>query len=288
VHAGLAEDPHEVGRHRAEATVNDQELQPQVDGAEAYERLMVPALFAPWAPRVCGAARLAPGNKVLDIACGTGVLAREALRRVGGLGRVSGLDPNWGMLEVARRLSPKVEWHQGVAESLPFPDNSLDNVVSQFGLMFFADRQTSLQEVVRVLEPGGHFAIAVWDSLHRNPAYASEVSIVRSIAGDRAADPIRAPFQLGNPDQLRDGFIDAGIRTVDIGTRQEVGRFPSVRAMVEADLRGWLPVVGVILSEDEIDAILAECQRQLASYVAANGTVEFPISAHIAYGRVTS
>jgi ubiquinone/menaquinone biosynthesis C-methylase UbiE len=270
-----------------EVTVNDQGLQSQVDGAEAYERLMVPALFARWAPGVCGAARLTPGNKVLDIACGTGVLAREALRRVGALGRVSGLDPNWAMLEVARRLSPEVEWHQGVAESLPFPDDSLDNVVSQFGLMFFADRQTSLQEVVRVLKPGGYFALAVWDSLHRNPAYASEVSIVQSIAGDRAADPIRAPFQLGNADQLREVFIEAGIRTVNIGTRQEVGRFPSVRAMVEADLRGWLPVVGITLSEDEIGAILAESQRQLSSYVATDGTVEFPTSAHIAYGRVT-
>lgn len=88
--------------------MNGQVLQSQIDGAEAYERLMVPALFAPWAPKVCRAAQLSPGNTVLDLACGTGVLARESRRHVGEAGKVSGLDPNAGMLEVARKLYPRV------------------------------------------------------------------------------------------------------------------------------------------------------------------------------------
>lgn len=267
--------------------MNDQVLQSQISGAEAYERLMVPALFAPWASKVCRAAQLALGHEVLDLACGTGVLAREARRQVGDAGKVSGLDPNAGMLDVARRLEPQVEWHQGTAEALPFADESLDAVVSQFGLMFFGNRQAALLEVFRVVKRGGHVAFAVWDSLARNPAYATEVSIVRSIAGDRAANPIESPFQLGDPHQLSDTFRAAGARRVTISTTEAAGRFPSIRAMVEADMRGWLPVVGVILSEDEISAILRECERELANYVQGDGTVAFPTSAHIAHVHVS-
>lgn len=267
--------------------MNDPMLESQIAGAEAYERLMVPALFAPWTSKVCRAAGLVTHDAVLDLACGTGVLAREAARHVGEPGQISGLDPNAGMLEVARRLGPRVDWHQGAAESLPFPDRSFDAVVSQFGLMFFSDTRTSLQEMLRVLKPGGRFAIAVWDSLPRNPVYAIEVAVVRSIAGDRAADPIRAPFRLGDTALLRKTFEEGGVPAVDVITVQETGRFPSVRAMVEADLRGWLPVVGVHLSEVEIDAILAECHRRLASHVRGDGTIAFPMSAHVAFRRAS-
>lgn len=174
----------------------------------------------------------------------------------------------------------------GKAEALPFSDDSLDAVVSQFGLMFFGNRNAAVLEVLRVLKPGEHFAFAVWDSIGNNPAYAAEVSVVRSIAGDRAADPIEAPFHLGDLGQLRKIFRGVGARAVTVSTMEAIGRFPNVRAMVEADLRGWLPVVDVILSEDEISTLLAKCQRLLADYVRSDGTVVFPTSAHIAFAKV--
>jgi ubiquinone/menaquinone biosynthesis C-methylase UbiE len=111
-----------------------------IDAANAYEALFVPALFRQWAPRVADAAAIRDGQRVLDVACGTGILAREAESRVGAEGHVVGLDPNPGMLAVAARLAPDVEWREGVAESLPFAGGSFDAVVSQFGLMFFRDR----------------------------------------------------------------------------------------------------------------------------------------------------
>jgi ubiquinone/menaquinone biosynthesis C-methylase UbiE len=118
-------------------------------------------LFEEWAPRVCKAAALLPGNKILDVACGTGVLAREAARCVQPGGMVTGLDRNEVMLTVARRVAPGIEWRQGRAEALPFPDGSFDAVVSQFGLMFFEDREGALREMWRVLKPGGRLAVAV-------------------------------------------------------------------------------------------------------------------------------
>ena len=113
----------------------------QIAAATAYEEFFVPALFREWAPRVVDAAQILPGHRVLDVACGTGVLAREAAGRARPTGVVAGLDLNPGMLVVARQLAPAVEWRHGTAESLPFPDHSFDAVVSQFGLMFFRQRR---------------------------------------------------------------------------------------------------------------------------------------------------
>src|SRR5262245_30404570 len=119
-------------------------LQAQIDAARAYEALFVPALFGQWAPKLADAAQIQPGQRVLDVACGTGIVAREVSARIGSGGRVVGVDPSPGMLAVARQLAPNIEWREGVAESLPFPDQSFDTVVSQFGLMFFTDRPRSL------------------------------------------------------------------------------------------------------------------------------------------------
>ena len=100
-------------------------LQAQVDAARAYEAQFVPALFGEWAPRGADAAQIGAGQRVLDVACGTGVLAREAASRTGPSGSVSGLDPGVGMLAVARELAPTIDWRQGVADSLPFSDRLL-------------------------------------------------------------------------------------------------------------------------------------------------------------------
>ncbi len=105
--------------------------------AEVYEEFFVPALFGQWPDRVLDAVGASEGDRILDVGCGTGVLARAAVERVGGTGRVAGVDPNDGMLAVARRLGPDVTWDTGVAEHLPYPDASFDRVVSQFALMFF-------------------------------------------------------------------------------------------------------------------------------------------------------
>jgi SAM-dependent methyltransferase len=264
--------------------MSDSSLQAGIDAAHAYEALMVPALFGEWATRVADAAQIEPGQRVLDVACGTGILAREAALRTGPTGLVAGLDVSPGMLAVARQLTPAVKWREGAAESLPFPDESFDAVVSQFGLMFFSDRRQALREALRVLDSGGRLAVAVWDSLENNPAYAAEVALLERLAGRAAADALRAPFVLGDRDDLSTLFADAGVASAAVATGQGRARFPSVGVMVEADLRGWLPIMGVVLPEAQIARILEEAEADLRPYVTPDGTVEFDTSAHVVTG----
>lgn len=254
-------------------------LQAQIDAAHAYEALFVPALFGQWAPKVAVAAQIQPGQRALDVGCGTGILAREIASRIGSAGRVVGIDPSPGMLAVAKQLLPVVEWREGVAESLPFPDQTFEAVVSQFALMFFSERRQALREMLRVLTPGGRLAVAVWDSLDSMPAYASEVELLERIAGRQAADALRAPFVLGNREELAALFSEAGVVTAEITAHPGTAQFPSIRTMVEADLRGWLPVMGVILSEDLIGCILQNAERALNSYAIPDGRVAFHLSA---------
>lgn len=264
--------------------MRDVPSQEQLAAANAYEALFVPALFQEWAPRVIEAAEIRPDHRVLDVACGTGILAREVFVRFQSAGSVSGLDPSPGMLSVAARLAPEIDWQQGVAESLPFPDHSFDAVVSQFGLMFFADRPKSLREMLRVLTRGGRVAVAVWDSLDHTPAYAAEVDLLERISGRNAADALRAPFVLGDRNELATLFKAAGVTSVKISTHRGTARFPSIRTMVGADVRGWLPVMGVVLPEDQIEQILAEADQILKPYVTKEGEVVFDSPAHIITG----
>jgi len=112
-----------------------------------YERFFVPAIGAPLAKDLIRVAALRPGERVLDVACGTGVVARFASEQVGTTGTVVGLDVNPGMLAVARSATPpgmSIEWHQASAEGMPFPDAAFDVVLCQMGLQFMPNKQAAL------------------------------------------------------------------------------------------------------------------------------------------------
>lgn len=260
----------------------DPVMQSEVDAARAYESLFVPALFGQWAAGVADAAQVRAGQRVLDVACGTGVLAREVSARTGPTGYVAGLDPGAGMLAVAKELAPAVDWRRGAAESMPFADGLFDAVVCQFGLMFFTDRDRAIREMLRVTAPGGRMVLVVWDALGNMPAYAAEVALLERLAGTAAADALRAPFVLGDRQELGALLAGAGAAPVVMSTQRGRARFPSIRVMVEADLRGWLPVMGVRLADEQVDRILQEADDALGAYVSADGQAIFEVSAHFA------
>lgn len=258
---------------------------PAVQAGWAYEGLHVDALFRQWVAPMLDAAGVTTGSRVLDVACGTGVLARGAWERVGPSGAVTGLDIGAGMLAVAEQLEPGVRWMEGDAGALPFDDDEFDAVVSQFGLMFFGDRVRAVGEMLRCATPGAPVTVAVWDALESTEVYPALVDLFGRRAGDEAAEALSAPFAMGDADELRALFEEAGAATVAIDTRRGTARFPSVRTMVEAELRGWLPVMGVTLDETLIHTILAEAEDAMGSYVADAGKMVFDVSAHLVTAR---
>ena len=257
--------------------------QVSTEAAEVYERFFVPALFGQFAPLVAEAARAEPGQKSLDVACGTGVLAREMHRRAGRGAGTSGLDCNPGMLAVARRTEPAIDWVEGKAEALPFPDHSFDAVVSQFGLMFFEDRRAALREMWRVLRPGGHMVVAVWDSLGNLPGFAALEALFRQQLGEEAAASLRAPFVLGDRAALG-GLIEAAkIADGKIETRHGTARFRSIEDWVRTEVKGW--TLADRVDDEGYQRLQQSAQERLRDFTDSDGSVAFPVAAHFIVAR---
>jgi SAM-dependent methyltransferase len=253
--------------------------QVSTDAAEIYESCFVPAIFGAWAGPVADAAGIRTGDKVLDVACGTGVLAREALRRVGQEGQVVGLDLNEGMLAVAARTEPAIAWRPGDAASLPFEDASFDVVVSQFALMYFPDRVASLREMWRTLAPEGRLAVAAWAPIDHARGYQILVDIAAQQCGGAAADVLAAPFVLGDPAELAKLFADSGISGAKVTLHEGSIRFPSVTEFIRIEVKG--SPLADMLSDDEMRTLAAESEDALAEFVVPSGEIIMPMDAHI-------
>lgn len=252
--------------------------------AEVYEEFFVPALFGEWADRMVEEAGIGPGHRVLDVGCGTGVLARRAAERAGPRGTVTGVDPNRGMLAVARTKMPGAEWHEGRAEALSFDTGRFDVVVSQFALMFFEDQVAGLREMARVTRPGGRLAVAVWSRLDACPGYAAVVEILAELFGDEAAAALRAPFALGEPERLRSLVVDAGLPDPEIRARSGTARFPSIRAWMYTDVRGW--TLADRIDDEQFEGLVRVADARLERFVDGAGRVAFEMPALIAVARV--
>lgn len=249
--------------------------------AAAYEQLLVPALFEEWTNWLADAAEIRRGQHVLDVACGTGILARTVADRVGPSGSVSGVDINSAMLAVAKRISPEIDWREGSAEALPYEDESFDAVVSQFGLMLFSSPETALREMMRVLKTGGNLAVAVFGSLDNLPAYAAIADVYERLVDKAVGGALRVPFSMGDTDELASRFAAAGISMAVITSHEGPARFPSVRNMVLSDVRGWFPFAQIHLDEPTIEAVVQEAEKVLEPFRTADGAVEFRVPVHI-------
>lgn len=246
--------------------------------AEIYDALFVPALFRQWGPIIAGEARIEPGNRVIDVACGTGALALAALDRVGPDGSVIGLDPNADMLGVARRKNSRIDWRDGQAERIPFADRTFDAAISQFGLMFFADRPQGLREMMRVLKPGGRLAVAVCDELARSPGYAALAALLDQLFGDRIADAFRAPFVLGDPVGLQSLCSEAGIERAEVKRLNGKVRFGSIASLISTE-RACVWTLGGLLDDVQFERLLAEAEKSLQPFRARDGSVVFDMPA---------
>ena len=259
--------------------------------AEAYERFLVPALFAPWAEALLDRAAPEPGERVLDVACGTGIVARRAATRVGPTGRVVGIDPNPGMLAVAQATAAEgaaIEWREGRAEDLPVADAAFDVVCCQQGLQFFADRAAGLREMRRALAAGGRVAVAVGQGIAHQPVHAA----LDEVAVRHLGAPIfsRTIFALGDAQELRALLEGAEFHDVVIESLSAVARVPDPAAFVRIQLFAAAMATPSLAGMDQteraaaFEAIQADAGAALRPFVE-DGALVVPAHAHLALAR---
>ena len=262
-----------------------EEWQLQGGAPELYQRYLVPAVTAIWAADLAGRAGLRTGERVLDVACGTGVVARAAAGQIGPAGRVAGLDINPGMLAVARslpgRTEPGIGWLQASVLALPMADASWDVVLCQLGLQFFPDRPAALAEIRRVLVPGGRIGLSVYGPIEHNPATIALALALDRHLGPGASQTKRAEHALAAPALLHGLAREAGFRGISIATGTRLIRFPSAAEYVRIQLIAT-PLASLTGQPDSplTAALTGDVAAALEPYCTAEG-LAFPQEAHI-------
>lgn len=259
--------------------------------AETYESFMVPFRFRPWASELLDQVTLEPGTRVLDVACGTGIVARVAAERLSGTGTVTGIDMNPAMIEVGARAASEeglaIEWQVGKAEELPFADRSFDVVTIQQGLQFFPDQSAALRECLRVLVPDGTIVVGIWSTLEKQGIQQHYAEAVERVSGSAS---MHVSYGTVTEASLRGlledaGFIDVAIDEVTIDlTFDEPEAF--ARLMFEGTSAGVPTMHG--RSDAERAEMGAAVEADMAKAVAAatrNGRLETESTAFIARGK---
>lgn len=219
--------------------------------AENYERFFVPAIAAPLAADLVGRASLQTGERVLDVACGTGIVARLAAEEVGAAGAVAGLDINPGMLAVARSIAPQdasIEWHEASAEEMPLPDESIDVVLCQMGLQFAPDRLGALREMRRVLTRSGRLLLNLPGPAA--PLFAGLAEALERNIGAEAAGFVRHVFSLYDEADIREMMNAAGFREVNVQSERKTLRLPAAKAFLWQYIRST-PLAGPVGQADD-------------------------------------
>lgn len=253
------------------------------NAAENYERFFVPSIGAPVADDLIATADLQPGERVLDIACGTGVVTRLAAERVGAAGSVTGLDIHPGMLAVARSATPpdlSITWQEGDAESLPFPDGAFDVALCQMGLQFVSGKLTALREMRRVLKTGGRVLVNVPGP--KPPLFAILTDALSRHLSPQAAAFGDRVFSMHDVDELKELMRSAGFRNVEVEARPKPLRLPA-----PADFL-WQYIYSTPLAEAAAEA--GEARRAALERDVCTQWQEFAVdgSIHLEVGMTTA
>lgn len=250
--------------------------------ALAYHDYLGPAIFVPHAALTLARAAVQPGERVLDVACGTGIVTSRVRAA-----RVVGLDVNPAMLAIARE-TPGVEWVQGNASAMPLPDAAFDVVVCQQGLQFFPDRAAAAREIVRVLAPGGRAVVACWLGYEHQQLLAD---VVRAQARHLGVTIEQAgtPFSYGDGGALRDLLAAAGFVRVEVETHVIPVRFAAPQRFVPSLVGAAIAVMperfGAVDPEPFIAAIAADLDTALARHTRGDA-LAFEMTTNLAVAAV--
>jgi SAM-dependent methyltransferase len=255
------------------------------DGADAYERYLVPVFFTPCAAALLDAVAPRAGEHVVDVACGTGAVSRDALARVRPDGTVAGADINDGMLAVARAAAPGTDFRRADAERLPWPDAVADVALCQQGLQFVANPAAALAELHRVLRPGGRLGVAVWRDLPHSTIFGPLVTVLDRHIGAEAAATMRSPFAGPSGERLRDLAAAAGFTDLRLRIAVVTARFPSAEDFLWREVASS-PLAGPVGAlDDPARAALERAVVDLARPYADDDGITFTIQTWLLTGR---
>lgn len=254
--------------------------------AESYERFFVPSIGEPLARNLVDRVGIGPTDRVLDVACGTGVVARLVAQRLDGQGAVAGLDPNPAMLAVARAAAPAaatVTWHEAPAEHMPLPDASFDTVVCQMGLQFMTDRVAAAREMRRVLAPGGR----IWLSVPGPIAgiFAELAAAMERHVGLEAARFVGQVFSLHDVDEIEQLLRDAGFHDVVVEATHHELELPLPQDFLWQYVHST-PLIGVV-SQASAESRSAMEREVLAAWKRSvrGDALQHPLRLVVATGR---
>jgi SAM-dependent methyltransferase len=224
-------------------------------------------IMEPWTDDLIRSAGCRDGDRVLDVACGTGIVASRVNLITGKWCAVAGIDLNEGMLNVARH-NLQVEWHQGSATSLPFESAGFEVVLCQQGLQYFPDRPAAIGEMARVLSSGGRLALNVWGALERQPFHLAAIGAVGNFLGAEARAAFDLAFSLHTAEEVRTLAKDAGLGNVRVRFEHRTLRFTSPVDLVSGFMRS-APVTAqfLALTDDQRQAFVDHVVEELASYM---------------------
>ena len=257
-----------------------------LEQAEAYEELLVPAITGQWAAPMLDLAGVSVGQRVLDVACGTGVLARAAAERVGPTGHVVGVDLNPAMLTVASRIRPDLEWREGDATNLPLEDERFDAALCLSALFFFPDASAAVAEMARVVRVGGAVVIQTYASLDDQPVYGQFIETVLRYASEDARSLIDTYFSQGDLPALRGTLERAGLRVQRTVSPMGVAAYGSWDELIATEVKST-PLVDR-LTDDQLEQIREDMEGLLRQHRAPDGSLKLPIRAHLIAGRRTA
>lgn len=256
--------------------------------AEAYEAVLVPQVFRPWAELMVRKADIREGSRVLDIACGTGIVARCAARLCGARGRSTGVDIDAAMIEVARAASIRegqhVDYHCTPAAELPFEPASFDAAFCQQGLQYFPDKAQVLAELHRVMRQRALLVLATWTEMQECAGHWAMIGALERRNID--AKDLRKPFALADPADMRALVETAGFESVVVEVVRQTARFPSAQNFVESIAQG-APSSRLALAKvpaPEWPDFLADVAAQLAPG-DATAPIEFPMASNLLSAR---
>jgi SAM-dependent methyltransferase len=254
------------------------------DPAWIYETQLVPAIFEPWARVLIDLARPKPGERILDVCCGTGVVARLIAPIVGRAGKTVGLDFDAGMIAMGQRMSLDVEWRLGDLQHLPFADASFDLVICQQGLQFVPNREAGLKQIYRVLRPSGRIVLAVWTDLSKSPAHAILFDVMGATLGVDMSKP--PAWSLPDERQLRTLVSSAGFSDIETSVKTLPAKFPSARRFVELIVEGSSKITRQMLAQlpnERKTAFIDDVAARLRGY-EIDTALEVPMESRMVTG----